>query len=276
MAELVVKLVALGPYFYLRDRMNIFDALVVMFGVIELVLAAVGLGTTSLTVLRCFRLLRVFKLARRWKELNLIMRTLLHSMSAISYLTLLMFLFIFIMAVLGMQVFGYQIVFCDQYNLGASVQPVCPVGLSTAGGTCPSRHYYDCFAPCDPAQVGQWVVGSLGSYGWPGTPTGLCKAYGPPGSSVNVSMPVAGNASTMAVRSVTQYPIKSEFWIWVGPSYLPRANFDDFLSAFVAVFQIMSTENWNNVMWDGMRGTHFMASLYYVFVIMFGYYIFIK
>ena len=275
MLELVVKLTALGPYFYGRDQMNLFDALVVIFGVLELILKSLNISTASLNVLRCFRLLRVFKLARRWKELNLIMATLLRSLAAISYLTILLFLFIFIMAVLGMQVFGYQLVFCDQYNLGPPVQPTCPAGLSTEAGTCPGGHYYDCYAPCDLSQVGSWIVGATGSYGNPGTPTGLCKAYGAAGHSVNVLLPSAANASA-ALRTVTQYPLGAEFWIWVGPSYLPRANFDDFLSAFTAVFQIISTENWNNVAWDGMRATHWAAAFYFVFVLLVGYYIFIQ
>ena len=274
--ELVVKLTALGFYYYGRDRMNLFDALVVVFGLLEIILNAVHISTASLTVLRCFRLLRVFKLARRWKDLNFIMTTLLHSLAAIFYLTVLLFLFIFVMAVLGMQVFSYSLIFCDQYNLGASVQPTCPTGLSTDAGTCPGGHYYDCYAPCDPSQVGAWVTGVSGSYGEPGTPTGLCTAYGPAGHMANVLLPTAANASKVALQRKMQYPSGSEFWIWVGPSYLPRANYDSFLAAFIAVFQIISTENWNNVLWDGMRATHWAASFYFVFVLLVGYYIFIQ
>ena len=159
--------------------MNLFDAAVVIFGFVEIILASAGVQTANLNVLRCFRLLRVFKLARSWKELNRIMNTVLRSLNSIGYLSLLMGLFIFIMAVLGMQFFGYALIFCDQYGLGASVQPACPIGLSVEAGTCPKSHYYDCYAPCDPSQVGQWIGGNAPpDYGPPG-PTGYCKAYGP-------------------------------------------------------------------------------------------------
>ena len=40
---------------------------------------ALGISTANLNVLRCFRLLRVFKLARQWHELAYVLRyRLLH------------------------------------------------------------------------------------------------------------------------------------------------------------------------------------------------------
>ena len=41
--------------------MNVFDALVVIVSLVELFLLSAGISTSNLTVLRCFRLLRVFK-----------------------------------------------------------------------------------------------------------------------------------------------------------------------------------------------------------------------
>ena len=46
------------------------------------------------------------RLARRWRSLNVIVTTLLASISSTFYLTLLLLLFMFIMALLGMQVGG--------------------------------------------------------------------------------------------------------------------------------------------------------------------------
>ena len=37
--------------------------------------------------------------------------------------------------------------------------------------------------------------------------------------------------------------------------YTPRHNFDKFLNAFVTVWQVLTGENWNNVMYDCRRGT---------------------
>lgn len=61
--------------------------------------AAAASGTLS--VLRTARLLRVFKLARSWSELNRIITTILKSFSQVMYLSLLLMLFVFVFALMG-------------------------------------------------------------------------------------------------------------------------------------------------------------------------------
>ena len=61
--------------------------------------------------------MRIFKLARSWKQLNEIISTMIRSLAGISYLSLILLLFMFIFALLGMQLFGYEFVFCDEYGL---------------------------------------------------------------------------------------------------------------------------------------------------------------
>jgi hypothetical protein len=61
-----------------------------------------------LSVLRALRLLRIFRLARSWRELNLIIRAMFRSLTSTFYLLLLMALFLFIAALMGMQLFGYK------------------------------------------------------------------------------------------------------------------------------------------------------------------------
>jgi hypothetical protein len=139
--------------------MNIFDGLVVFFSFVEIIVnsaSAGGSGGNSLSVLRSFRLLRVFKLARSWKQLNDIITTVFDSLSSISYLSLILLLFMFITALLGMQLFGYAFAFCDEadgFPLGA--QYLCPPGVD-----CP-RHY-DCYLPCDASQVRTWHIPPIG------------------------------------------------------------------------------------------------------------------
>jgi hypothetical protein len=90
--------------------MNIFDFLVVVVSVAEIVVNLVpgmsGLG--PLSVMRMMRLLRVFRLARNWRELHIIIAAILRSVMATTYLMGLMLLFMFISALMGMQLFGYQ------------------------------------------------------------------------------------------------------------------------------------------------------------------------
>lgn len=106
--EMIIKVVGLGFKRYLEDRMNAFDGVVVIASLVEFVLFLRGGSTGSLSVFRAFRLMRVFKLARRWEELNKIVRTIFKSLSSIAYLSLLLLVFIFIMALLGMQMFGHK------------------------------------------------------------------------------------------------------------------------------------------------------------------------
>lgn len=108
--EMVIKVVGLGWRGYLVDPMNAFDGAVVISSLVELVVFLKGGGRGTLSVFRAFRLMRVFKLARRWRELNKIVRTIFKSLSSIAYLSLLLLVFVFVMALLGMQIFGYKCV----------------------------------------------------------------------------------------------------------------------------------------------------------------------
>ncbi|KOB77464.1 Ca [Operophtera brumata] len=60
----------------------------------------------GISVLRCVRLLRVFKVTKYWRSLSNLVASLLNSIQSIASLLLLLFLFIMIFALLGMQVFG--------------------------------------------------------------------------------------------------------------------------------------------------------------------------
>ena len=57
-------------------------------------------------MLRTFRLLRVLKLANFLKPLRILLSTVFASLSHVSYMTSLLALFVFMFAVLGMQLFA--------------------------------------------------------------------------------------------------------------------------------------------------------------------------
>ncbi|CAH3195590.1 unnamed protein product [Porites evermanni] len=58
-----------------------------------------------------------------------------------------------------------------------------------------------------------------------------------------------------------------------GQLVISRSNFDDFLWAMVSVFQVLTQENWNRVMYDGMRSTNKWAALYFTTLMAVGYYV---
>uniref|UniRef100_A0A671YAC1 Sodium channel protein n=1 Tax=Sparus aurata TaxID=8175 RepID=A0A671YAC1_SPAAU len=101
-AEMCFKIIALDPYYYFQEGWNVFDGIIVSLSLIELGLANVE----GLSVLRSFRLLRVFKLAKSWPTLNMLIKIIGNSVGALGNLTLVLAIIVFIFAVVGMQLFG--------------------------------------------------------------------------------------------------------------------------------------------------------------------------
>ncbi|XP_013387533.1 sodium channel protein type 4 subunit alpha B isoform X2 [Lingula anatina] len=100
--EAFLKIIALNIPVYLKDPWNCFDIIIVVLSLVELGLS----GVKGLSVLRSFRLLRVFKLAKSWPTLNMLMSIMIRTMGALGNLTIVLGIVIFIFAVLGMQLFG--------------------------------------------------------------------------------------------------------------------------------------------------------------------------
>ncbi|XP_034241357.1 sodium channel protein para isoform X3 [Thrips palmi] len=100
--EATLKLIAMSPKFYFQEGWNIFDFIIVALSLLELGLE----GVQGLSVLRSFRLLRVFKLAKSWPTLNLLISIMGRTMGALGNLIFVLCIIIFIFAVMGMQLFG--------------------------------------------------------------------------------------------------------------------------------------------------------------------------
>ncbi|TKS91206.1 Sodium channel protein type 4 subunit alpha B [Collichthys lucidus] len=126
-AEMVLKLLAMDPYFYFQVGWNIFDSIIVTMSLVELGLADVK----GLSVLRSFRLMRVFKLAKSWPTLNMLIKIIGNSVGALGNLTLVLAIIVFIFAVVGMQLFGKNYKDC-----------VCRIALDCE---LPRWHMYDFF-----------------------------------------------------------------------------------------------------------------------------------
>ncbi|KAG8585454.1 hypothetical protein GDO81_005034 [Engystomops pustulosus] len=101
-AEMFLKLIAMDPYYYFQEGWNIFDSFIVSLSLMELGLQ----GVEGLSVLRSFRLLRVFKLAKSWPTLNMLIKIIGNSVGALGNLTVVLAIIVFIFAVVGMQLFG--------------------------------------------------------------------------------------------------------------------------------------------------------------------------
>ncbi|XP_033214107.1 voltage-dependent T-type calcium channel subunit alpha-1H-like [Belonocnema kinseyi] len=187
-AEMLLKIIADGPFGYISNGFNVFDGIVVVLSVIELCQAFVEErgGSSGLSVLRTFRLLRILKLVRFMPNLRRQLFVMLRTMDNVAVFFSLLVLFIFIFSILGMYLFGGK--FCV---------------------------WADRSRPCTCTEV------------------------------------------------VTRHPM----------CRCDRKHFNDIVWALVTVFQILTQEDWNVVLFNGMQKTSHWAALYFVALMTFGNYV---
>jgi hypothetical protein len=121
--ELIIKLMGLGVLNYLRDSYNIYDTIIIIFSTIEIALNySDNLENDSnkpirrvLIIVRPFRLLRIFKIARRWNSFNFVLQKMTNSLKEVGNFLVLFFIFMFIYALLGMELYSGQVKF-DEKN----------------------------------------------------------------------------------------------------------------------------------------------------------------
>ncbi|XP_071550558.1 voltage-dependent T-type calcium channel subunit alpha-1G-like [Panulirus ornatus] len=192
--EMLLKIIAEGPFGYISNGFNVFDGVIVILSVVEMY-ESYSTSTTAadqqagqgsgLSVLRTFRLLRILKLVRFMPQLRRQLFVMLRTMDNVAIFFSLLILFIFIFSVLGMFLFGGK--FCIRAD---------------GSGDCTCQEILDPESGC------------------------LCT----------------------------------------------RMHFNNFLWATVTVFQILTQEDWNVVLFNGMEKTSHWASLYFVALMTFGNY----
>jgi hypothetical protein len=110
--EMTIKLTAIGVKKYVQDKMNWLDGGIVSLSIMEMVLTAVSGGGGNLSafktirVLRTLRVLRVARLLRGMQSMQVIIGVFVRSASSFAYIMMLLFIFLFIYTLLGMQSFG--------------------------------------------------------------------------------------------------------------------------------------------------------------------------
>ena len=121
--EMLLKLFGLGLKQYVKDSFNIFDSIVVILSLIDLMVDPEQVpgntkvkDSSGVSVFRAFRLLRIFKILKSWSSLRVLLITVLQSLPAISNIFFLTFLFIFICALLAKQLYDY-----DLYDSSTSI-----------------------------------------------------------------------------------------------------------------------------------------------------------
>ncbi|XP_064071851.1 voltage-dependent T-type calcium channel subunit alpha-1G-like isoform X2 [Vanessa tameamea] len=191
--EMLLKIIAEGPFKYISNGFNVFDGVIVILSAFELAQSMGNehdlAGSSGLSVLRTFRLLRILKLVRFMPNLRRQLFVMLRTMDNVAVFFSLLVLFIFIFSILGMYLFGGK--FCKFVeDNGSERDCTCPEIVS---------HHPKC--ECD------------------------------------------------------------------------RKHFNNILWATVTVFQVLTQEDWNVVLFNGMEKTSHWAALYFVALMTFGNYV---
>eukprot|EP00794_Sanderia_malayensis_P008795 gene8795-9735_t len=105
--EFLLKLYSYGLYGYLKDSFNLFDGTIVIVSTVEIF----GSSESGVSVLRTFRLMRIFKLIRFLPSLQKQVTVMVKTLDSVVTFLALLIVFIFTVSILGMHLFGAKIQF---------------------------------------------------------------------------------------------------------------------------------------------------------------------
>jgi len=148
-AEFVLKISVLGPVGYFNDKFNILDFVLVLFSILDLVVASVLSGTKALRVVRVFRLARVARIASLSKVVKLTNPTpsidlirMVEILSDSGYFIVnvffLLLFFNFLFTLVGLQLFGGNPIFdgeLERFNFNSFNNAFMAVFSMTTGAT---------------------------------------------------------------------------------------------------------------------------------------------
>jgi hypothetical protein len=112
--EMMIKVIGLGLTNYVKDRVNVFDAFVVLITVAQNITEYVLYNgdvenNASTSTFRAIRLLRFFKIARTFKSFQIMVDKIGQSVSDIGSFSVLLFLFLFTFTLLGVELYANSV-----------------------------------------------------------------------------------------------------------------------------------------------------------------------
>jgi len=115
--EVVLKVIGLGILGYFRDKFNIFDCFIVTISLIEWIVMSNNTTSFSafraLSFFRTIRILRVSRLLRSLKYANVLAQKISDSLQSCLKIALILLIFIYIYALLGMTIYQGKFIFSD-------------------------------------------------------------------------------------------------------------------------------------------------------------------
>jgi len=141
--EMILKIIGLGFNNYIKDKFNLFDAVIVVISLIDWTISRIPdiNAGAALNAFRALRLLRMLKLAKAWKALQDILMKTLNAMKDISNFSLLLMLFMYIFALLGMELFANVALVDEDDNLIAGIENIQALYASGDYYTFPRDNY---------------------------------------------------------------------------------------------------------------------------------------
>jgi len=119
--EAVIKLIAFGCD-YFNDGWNNFDFLIVIAGWLGTITDAIGVEFGAfISVLRAFRIGRIFKIVKKYRDQQVLFFTFIGAIPQLTYVGGLLLIFLFVYAILGVQLFA-DVQLQDALNVHANFQ----------------------------------------------------------------------------------------------------------------------------------------------------------
>ena len=119
--EMILKLLALGLLEYLKDSSNVFDGVIVILSLVELIAAPPAVfggkedsSGSAISALRSFRLFRIFKLMSKWKSMRNLLVKVVKTVKDLANFGVLLTLFLYIYTLVGMQFFANRLRFDEE------------------------------------------------------------------------------------------------------------------------------------------------------------------
>ena len=104
--EIAFKMAAFGSELYFQDSWNTFDFVVVAVSCLELIISSIISMPSVASVLRLLRIFRVLRLVSSLKELEIILRSFVNSLSAVTWVAVLTIIMLYIFGVIATLSFG--------------------------------------------------------------------------------------------------------------------------------------------------------------------------
>jgi len=113
-SKIIVYGFCIGPKTYLKDNWNNLDFIIVMFSVLTWILESFdGLDISFMRGFRALRALRPLRVVSKSEGIKTVVNSLLEAIPALINVILIIFLFLLVFGILGVQLFSGAIAFCN-------------------------------------------------------------------------------------------------------------------------------------------------------------------